>query len=376
MTLPKILLVANTDWYLYNYRLSLAKYLRQRAFEVILVSPTGRYVPLIQAEGFTWLNWPVGRRSVSPWSEALAIARLLHIYRQYKPGLVHHFTIKPVLYGSLAAWLSGVPAVVNAITGLGYLFLNDRWLTRMVRSWVLLAYRWLLNRPNTAVIFENEANREQFIRAGLMGADRSWLIEGVGVDVERFSPTPEPEGVPVVLFPARLLREKGIYTLVEAARLLKPRCSVKFRLAGEVDEGNPGSVRPAEVQQWMEEGLVEWLGWQADMPAVYAQSHLVVLPSWGEGIPTALLEAGACARPVVATDVAGCRDVVVDGFNGLLVPPQDAVALAAAIERLVSDPTLRATLGVAGRERVLQHFTDETINQKTFEVYQSLLKLV
>lgn len=370
---PKIALVANTDWYLYNFRLSLAKYLREQGWNVVLVSPFGRFVHLLQAEGFYWRQWRVHRRSMNPIREAAALIELWRIYRQERPLLVHHLTIKPVLYGSLAALLSGVPAVVNAITGLGYLFLNEGWRTRLLRRGALLAYRWLLNRPNTAVIFENETNRQQFIQAGLARADRSRLIEGVGVDVERFSPAPEPQGVPVVLFPARLLREKGIYTLVEAARLLRPRCSVRIWLAGEVDEGNPGSVSPAEVQNWATEGLVEWLGWQADMPAVYAQSHLVALPSWGEGIPTALLEAAACARAVVTTDAPGCRDVVEDGFNGLLVAVEDAAALADSIQYLLENPHERQRMGANGRQRVLERFSDDRIHAQTFQVYRWLI---
>lgn len=370
---PKLALVANTDWYLYNFRLSLARFLRERGWEVVLISPAGRFVRALEKEGFRWRQWQVHRRSMNPFQEAAALVELWGLYRQERPLIVHHLTIKPVLYGSLAAFFSGVPLVVNAITGLGYLFLNDRRLTRMARRLVLLAYRWLLKRRNTAVIFENETNRQQFIQAGLVHADRSWLIEGVGVDIKRFIPQPEPNGEPVVLFPARLLREKGIYTLIDAARLLKPRCLLRIRLAGEVDDGNPGSVSPDEVQQWVEEGLVEWLGWQADMPAVYAQSHLVALPSWGEGIPTALLEAAACARAVVTTDAPGCRDVVEGGFNGLLVEVENAAALADSIQYLLENPHERQRMGANGRQRVLERFSDDRIHAQTYQVYRWLI---
>lgn len=367
------MLVANTDWYLYNFRLSLARFLRQRGWQVVLVSPAGQFVPAIQREGFRWVEWKLDRRSMNPLRELIALLRLWHIYLQEKPDLVHHLTIKPVLYGSLAAQMAGVPAIVNAITGLGYLFLNERWLTRQVRRLVKGLYRWVLNRPNVVVIFENEANREQFIAEGLVRKEQAYLIEGVGVDVERFLPQPEPEGAPVVLFPARLLREKGIYTLIEAARLLKSRCEVRFWLAGDVDEGNPGSVSREEVRGWVEEGLVEWLGWQVDMPAIYAQSNLVVLPSWGEGIPTALLEAGACARAVVTTDAPGCRDVIEDGFNGRLVAVEDAQGLAEAICELTHSPAERRRMGENARQRVVERFSDKVVHQHTWKVYQRML---
>ena len=369
----KILLVANTDWYLYNFRLSLAKFLRQQGWQVILVSPRGHFVPAIQKEGFRWMEWRLNRRSMNPLREMIALLNLWDIYRLEKPDLVHHLTVKPVLYGSLAAEFVGVPAVVNAITGLGYLFLNDRWLTRQVRKFVKKLYRWVLSRPNSVVIFENDTNRQQFIEEGLALKEQSYLIEGVGVDVERFLPQPEPDGVPVALFPARLLKEKGIYTLVEAARILKTERPIRFWLAGDVDEGNPGSVSPAEVRRWVEEGLVEWLGWQEDMPAVYAQSNLVALPSWGEGIPTALLEAGACARAVVTTDAPGCRDVIEDGFNGRLVAVEDARGLAEAISWLISNPAERQRMGGNARQRVVERFSDQTVNQKTWDVYWTAL---
>jgi len=371
----KILLVANTDWYLYNFRLSFARFLRQKGWQVVLVSPPGDFAAAIQEEGFRWLAWHLDRRSMNPFYEAAALFQLWRIYCQEKPDLVHHLTIKPVLYGSLAALVSKVPAIVNAITGLGYLFLNDNWLTRQVRTLVKWVYRWLMNRPNTVVIFENEANRCQFIREGIVRPERTYLIEGVGVDVERFSPQPEPQGMPVVLFPARLLREKGIYTLVEAARMLKEQGEpMRFWLAGDVDEGNPGSVRADEVRSWVEEGLVEWLGWRADMPSVYAQSNLVVLPSWGEGIPTVLLEAGACGRAVVATDVPGCRDVIEEGFNGRLVAVDDVKGLAEAIEWMISNPAERQRMGQNARRRVVERFSDRVIHRQTWNVYWKVLK--
>lgn len=327
----------------------------------------------LKKQGFRWLEWNLKRRSMNPLHEMAAFLQLWGLYRRERPHLVHHLTVKPVLYGSLSAALSGIPAVVNAITGLGYLFLNDRLVTRLVRSIVTLAYRWLLNRPNGAVIFENETNRLQFIHGGLVGEERAYLIEGVGVDVSRFVPQPEPHDVPVVLFPARLLREKGVYTLIEAARLLKPRCDVRIWLAGEVDEGNPGSVSVEEVRRWVEDGWVEWLGWQTDMPAIYAQSNLVVLPSWGEGIPTALLEAGACGRAVVTTDAPGCRDVIEDGYNGMIVAVEDAPALADAIQYLLEKPETRRQMGQNGRQRVVERFSDAVVHQQTWEVYSHLL---
>jgi glycosyltransferase involved in cell wall biosynthesis len=198
------------------------------------------------------------------------------------------------------------------------------------------------------------------------------LIEGVGIDADYFSLFPEAQGLPVVVLPARMLWDKGVGVLVDAARLLHKRADVRVALVGEPDLGNPAAVDEVQLRGWAEEGVVEWWGWQEDMREVYKQSHIVTLPSLGEGVPTALLEAAACGRPIVATDVAGCRDVVVHGRNGLLVPTNDPAALADALDRLIKDERLRVSMGTAGREIVLSKYTSSQVNAATLRVYDSL----
>lgn len=371
--MPKVILAANTDWYLYNFRLSLARYLREQGLEVVLVSPPGRFTEHLHSSGFRWLPWQVGRQTLAPWTEARAFLALQRIYRQEKPQVVHHFTVKPVLYGSLAARWLHIPAVINSITGLGYVFVSQEGKARLLRLLVTAAYRTAFKHPNQAAIFENEADRQVFIRLGLLPEERTQLIEGVGVDAERFTPAPEPAGTPLVVLSARMLWDKGVGTLVEAARLLQPRLPVRVALVGEPDPGNPATIDESQLRAWSDEGLVEWWGWQTDMPGVYARSTLVTLPSLGEGVPTALLEAAACGRAIVATDVPGCREVVKHGFNGLLVPAQDPRALAEALYQLLTDPVLRGRMGAAGRQMILDKFTTARVNPATFDVYRSLL---
>ena len=371
--MPKVILAANTDWYLFNFRLSLARYLREQGLEVVLVSPPGRFTEHLHSSGFRWLPWQVGRQTLAPWTEARAFLALQRIYRQEKPQIVHHFTVKPVLYGSLAARWLHIPAVINSITGLGYVFVSQEGKARLLRVLVTAAYRTAFKHPNQAAIFENEADRQVFTRLGLLPEERTQLIEGVGVDAERFTPAPEPEGTPLVVLSARMLWDKGVGTLVEAARLLQPRLPVRVALVGEPDPGNPANIDESRLRAWSDEGLVEWWGWQTDMPGVYARSTLVTLPSLGEGVPTALLEAAACGRAIVATDVPGCREVVKHGLNGLLVPAQDPQALAEALYQLLTDPVLRGRMGAAGRQMVLDKFTTARVNPATFDVYRSLL---
>lgn len=372
--MTRIGLVANTDWYLYNFRLGLARCLREQGFEIILISPPGKYTASFAQESFPWVEWQVGRQSLSPWGELSALRRLARLYRQENLDLVHQHTIKPVLYGSLASRLVGSQAVVNSITGRGYVFLSQEPKALALRQVVRPLYRLAFSRPDTAAIFENEEDRSYFITSKIIPARRTWLIPGVGVDAERYLPTPEPPGQPVILFASRMLWDKGVGVLVEAARILRQSTDLRVALVGEPDPGNPASVSPEQLRAWTAEGVVEWWGWQADMSRIYPQVHIITLPTqYGEGVPTVLLEAAASGRPIVASDIPGCRAVIHPEQNGLLVPPGDVHALAQALNRLASDPDLRGRMGQAGRQIVMQKFTLSLVNRSTLNVYQDVL---
>ncbi len=372
--MTRLLLSSNTDWYLYNFRLALAKYLRQEGIEVSLLSPPGKFVSLLEESGFRWIPWELGRKTLAPWRELASLWQVYAIYRREKPDLVHHHTVKPVLYGTLAARMAGVPGVVNSITGRGYIFLGEDHRARLLKHLVVPFYRLAFNSNRCGVIFENQNDHQYFVDNHLIPQERTWLIEGVGVDPERFSPQPEPTGVPVVLLAARMLWDKGVGVLVEAARQLKSEMPVRVALAGEPDPGNPATVSRQTLENWHSEGVIEWWGWQPDMPKIYNQSHIVALPTmYGEGVPTTLLEGAACGRPLVASDIPGCRQVVQDGYNGFLVPPNDPIALAQALKRLISDPALRGRMGNASRQLVLEKFTHAQVNAATLSVYRHIL---
>lgn len=371
--MPKILLISNTDWYLYHFRISLAQFLRTHGIEVILVSPAGRYVPKIKAEGFRWLEWQVSRQTVNPFEEMASVIRLIRIYRQEQPLLVHLHTIKPVIYGSLAVRFAPVSTIVRSITGRGYVFLGKDLRAKFLRVLVKIVYHFALPTGMSATIFENESDRQYYLNEKFVKPQNSYVIEGVGVDTEYYLPSSEPEGIPIVVLASRMLWDKGIGTFVDAARLLRSKISARFVLIGEPDEGNPASIGIDVLNRWVNEGFVEWWGWQADMRSVFESCHLVTLPSYGEGIPTVLLEAAASGRAIVATDVPGCRDVVVDGSTGLLVPQQDPLALAEAFEKLICDPEMRQAMGKAGRKNIERRFNTTRINEETYQIYQSFL---
>ncbi len=376
----KIILFANTEWYLYNFRRSLAFALRDAGHEVLLVSPPGPYGERLRALGFRWVPAPMERRSLNPLRELALLHWLRQLLVQEQVDLVHGFTIKCAVYGSLAARLADVPARVNAVAGMGYVFTSNDTKARLLRPVVRSLLRLALGGRGARLILQNPDDVALFERARLVDAAQVRLIPGSGVDCQRYTPRAaaadsRPVGTRLrVLLPARLLWDKGLAEYVAAARQLHAEGrAIDFLLAGDPDPGNPAAVPEATVRGWVSEGLLQWLGHVDDMAALFATVDAVVLPSYREGLPKGLIEAGACALPLVTTDVPGCREVVTDGVDGLLVPVKDAPALARAIARLHDDPPLRARLGVAARARALAEFDERIVISRTLAVYGELL---
>ncbi|MBN2258307.1 MAG: glycosyltransferase family 4 protein [Anaerolineaceae bacterium] len=369
----KLCLVANTDWYLYNFRLTLARKMRELGWEVVMVSPSGPYVSRIAENGFRWEEWKFDRRGLNVIFEFGSMLRLIKIYAHERPRLIHHFTIKPVIYGTLAARILRTPAIVNSITGLGYVFLKSGWQGKILQNIVKPIYSLALKHQNVLVIFENGDDQNTFLHSKLVRKDQTRIIPGVGVDVSRFIPKPEAKGKPLVVLPGRLLWDKGVGVLVEAARQLKGQVELRIALVGMPDPGSPASIPLDELRKWVSEGLVEHWGFRLDMEEVYRQAHIICLPSMGEGLPTVLIEAAAAGRPIITADVPGCREVVEHGVNGLLVPPNDPHALADALKLLAGNPVLRRRMGKAGRQKVIERFSDDKIITAIVKEYSDLL---
>jgi glycosyltransferase involved in cell wall biosynthesis len=372
----KLLLVANTDWFLYNYRLSQAEYMRAQGIQVGLVSPPGPYVARLRAAGFAWTAWPVARQSMRLWQEAGAVLRLRRIFAQEKPDLVHAFTLKAALYSGLAVRLLADIRLAAGITGRGFLFLSASRRARLARPFAVALMRLAFHTPGCACIFENELDRADFLSRHITQPAQAHLIPGAGADITRFVPAPPVPGPPVILFAGRLLWEKGIADLVEAGRLMRARgLTFRLALAGEPDPGNPGSLSEADLRAWENAGEIEWWGFQPHMEAAFRRAHVVTLPTfYGEGVPTVLMEAAAAGLPLVATDHPGCSIVIQAGENGLLVPPHDPTALADALGRLVTDAPLREKMGAAGRRLAEEKFAHERIHAETLRVYRSLIQ--
>jgi len=374
----RIVFFANTDWYLYNFRLPAAMQLQAQGAEVVMVSPEGPYGDRFAKNGIRWETLPMDRASLNPLREAVTIKHLAALLRRERPDLIHNFTVKCAVYGAMAARLSGVPAVVNAVAGLGYVYASNGLKARMLRPVVSTLMRSTLGSGNSRVILQNPDDAEALTKLRLVREDRIRVIRSSGVNVERFQPaTGRADDAPLrVLLAARLLREKGIGEYVEAARMLKERGrNVEFLLAGTPDYGNPSSFQGEEVQGWHDAGLIQWLGHVDDMPALMASVDVMALPSYyREGVPRCLIEGAASGLCIVTTNLPGCREVVTThGEDGLQVPPRDAASLAALIMQLDDDRAQVRRLGAKARERALAHFDERLVIGRTLDVYRELL---
>jgi glycosyltransferase involved in cell wall biosynthesis len=372
----KAVLFANTEWYLYNFRRSLALALRDAGHEVLLISPPGPYGEKLRALGLRWQPLPMDRRSLNPLRELALLWHLWRLFRRERPALVHGFTIKCAVYGSVAARLARVPARVNAVAGMGYVFTSGDTRARLLRPLVRAMLRLALGGPGTRLILQNPDDVALFRQAQLIPPERVRLIAGSGVDCTRFHPPQanREDGPLRVLLPARLLWDKGVGEFVEAARRLRGSGrNIAFLVAGDPDPGNPAAVPDSTVREWVEEGVIEWLGHVDDMPTLFRSVQVVALPSYREGLPKGLIEAAASGCALVTTDVPGCRDVVGDGENGLLVAVRDPVALADAIIRLDDDRKLVRRLRARARERAVADFDEKLVIARTLAVYAELV---
>jgi glycosyltransferase involved in cell wall biosynthesis len=365
----KLLFLVTEDWYFVSHRLPLAVAAKEAGFDVAVATREGHQAGVIRDAGIRLIPFSLSRRGGNPFRE---VAALWFLYRREKPDLVHHVALKAVMFGALAARLAGVPRQVNAVAGLGWLFTSSGGAVRLARPVLRWIIARLLSRPHSLAIVQNPEDRSLLERSGVP-AMRLRLIRGAGVDTGIFHPVTPPPGPVCIVLVARMLWDKGVGEFVEAARSLTEAGVVaRFVLVGDPDPANPASVPESTLRSWHGQHGVEWWGRREDMPAVLQAAHIACLPSYREGLPKSLLEAAACGLPIVTTDAPGCREVVRDGGNGLLVPVRDAVALAEALGKLIDDAVLRHRMGEQSRLRAESEFGLETVIAQTLAVYREV----
>lgn len=371
----KILFVVNAPEFFLSHRLSLAEAARAQGYEVHVASAWGEQAKAIVDFGFAHHVVPFARSGQNPLVELQSFLNLVQLFRRLRPDLVHLVTIKPVLYGGIAARFAGVDAVVSAVSGLGTVFLASSPVAKVRRWLVKQLYISAFKSRKLSVIFQNPDDRDILLKMGALKFDSTRLIRGSGVNLHDYPHLPEPEGTSVVVMAARLLRDKGVMEFVEAAKLLTEQdIDVKMRLIGSPDPGNQTSVTEQDIEIFNREGIVELIGFRSDIAEQYAVANIVCLPSYREGLPKSLVEAAACGRAVITTNVPGCRDAITPDITGMLVPVKDSAALAESIQFLIENPELRSTMGKAGRALAVEEFAIEKIVNQHLQIYRELLK--
>ena len=354
-----IAIVINTSWNIYNFRLGLLKVLQKEGYRIVAIAPVDDYSPKLEALGVEYHNITINNKGTNPVEDLKLIAAFYQLYKKIKPDVLLHYTIKPNIYGTVAARLAGIPVISN-ISGLGTVFLNNKLSSNVAR----LLYKIALQSPKK-VFYQNSDDRQLFIDSRLVSKDKTGLLPGSGIDTVKFSPVDQHKinDKFSFLFIARLVKDKGLLEYVEAARLLKVNYpDVHFKVLGAFYPGNPTAIKPDEMARWEQENIIEYLGTDNDVASVIAKSDCVVLPSYREGLSRVLLEAASMAKPIVTTDVPGCRDVVEDGANGFLCRVKDAEDLALQMDKMIQlEPSKLIGMGKKGRDKVINEFNEKIV---------------
>lgn len=381
MNQPKLIFLVTEDWYFMSHRFELACAAQRAGYDVSVITQVGEHGDVIRAAGLTLYPIQFSRSLNRPLQDLKTLAAIFLLYRKIRPDLVHHVALKPVLFGGLVARFSKRITVINALTGLGYVFASEQRKARVLRSVISRAFRSLFKQSNAWLILQNADDQKMLIEEHIAQQNRTIMIKGSGIDTMRFQPmTPtndensDDEDDIVVMLAARMLWDKGVGEFVEAAkRVLHRHPNVKFVLVGESDPENPAAIPDETLRAWQADGVITWLGKRNDMPAILQKATIFCLPSYREGLPKVLLEAAACGAALITTDAPGCREVVTDNVTGLLIPIKEVDPLVTAIECLITDSDLRQRLANSARARVKAAFSIEQVINETLSLYETAL---
>ena len=375
-----VLIVSNCTWYLYNFRKELISKLSDQGYNLILVSPLDNYYYRLEKYFNSKENLFLNRGSENPFLEIITIVNLLFIYIKYRPDLVHHFTIKPCLYGGTIARFLGIKSIINHITGLGPSFFSKRAKINYINKILKPLYQYAFNRKyNIVNIFHNNSDRDTFVSKNITSKKNSKVIHGSGVDIDYFVKEKKQRvknRIKKVLFPARIIKEKGIVELIYACEeLWNENYNFILNIAGEIDTQNKSHINEKDFEYLIRNKNIYFLGKCNNMPEIYRNMDIVVLPSWREGLSKTLLEAAAMSMPIITTNVPGCRDIIKNNFSGLVVTMKSKEKLKSALKILLNDNKLATKLGRNARKIVSEKYEVQNINNQILKVYNKFLKV-
>lgn len=376
----KILFVVNVDWFFLSHRLPLALEAKRSGYTVYIAAADTGKAKDVKSYGLHFIDVQFLKSSETIFKEILVVHKLRKLYRKINPILIHHVTIRPVLYGSIAARAEKIPAVLNALSGLGYVYINNTFKNKIARIIFDQLFKWGFNHPNNILVLQNPDDVQVILARKIISITKIRIIPGSGVDTDLYKPKPnrssDKEAIRIALI-GRMLFDKGITEFVEAARICNSNeINATFHLYGAPYDNNPMSVSNRQLAMWNKEGNVQVHGYVDNIPEILNQLDIVCLPSYREGLPKSLIEASSAGLPVIATNVPGCREAVLDGISGYLVEMKNSASLAQRIEELANDPKKRKAFGIKGRELVIKKFSLQIIIKKTMECYCYLLENV
>lgn len=367
----KVLYVANIDWFFVSHRLQLSRYAKKSGYDITVASESSGASKKINTCGIKFVRIPLNRKGMNVFSELKTIWHIFVLFKNEKPDIVHSITIKPIMYGSIISIFFPNLKLINAVTGRGYVYSGERRIN-LLKYIINTLSRLVYNRDNISFIFQNDEDKNYYVNKKFIDEKRAHVIRGSGVNHNYYAPDEEFKiDKPAVLFASRLIKDKGIYEFVESSRIIKSKgYNIRFIVAGRIDHHNPNSISEEELQTWSEEGLIEWIGYQEDMLKLIRSVSVVVLPTYyPEGVPKILIEAASVAKPIITTNSPGCRDIVEDGKNGILIESRNTTQLCNAIIDLTGDIIKQKYFGREGRKKVLDKFTDEIVFKKTISLY-------
>jgi glycosyltransferase involved in cell wall biosynthesis len=370
----KILFVTNVDWFFISHRILIAEEAIKSGFEVIVATTdTGRSKEIIE-KGIQFVNLPISRSGINPIKESITLLRFYFVYKKINPDIVHHVTLKPIIYGSIISKFLKIKYVINAVSGLGYNFTGER--MGLISKIIILLMRFGFNRKKVSLIFQNQDDYIQLLSLNVIASTNTiYRIKGSGVDLNVFKTYSYPEFDKIkILLPCRMLWDKGVRELYEASIFLRPNYEnrIQIILCGSVDNENKASVPRSFLESWQDGEFIKWIGFQNDMFQVYKESHIVVLPSYREGMPKSLIEACSMGRAIITTWAIGCKECVDEGINGLKVPIKNSRALADAIEQLINNPEKIIQMGKASRLKAEVEFDINLVVRKHLDIYKGI----